>query len=274
MGQEASKIVHLMTIDADYIPLMEMEFKEGRNYDPERPKEPQAGVILNEACIAFLGLGDSLAGTFIRNIEILGVLKNGKYNSLHDDSRPIVFNFGTHNRGYMNVKLNTSDLQAAMAYLEESYEEFFDAIPFESTFMDHTVEEMYENDINQSKLLGVFTGLSIVIANIGLFGLVALLNRKRTKEIGIRKVNGAQKWQIVFLLGKQLLIWIVIAVIIAIPITWYISRLWFTKLCYPDHICLVDHTPGRFNNTVQCSANHCTDYPQGLQSQSSGNFTI
>ena len=85
---------------------------------------------------------------------------------------------------------------------------------------------MYRNDINQSKLLGVFTILSIVIANIGLFGLVSLLNRKRIREIGIRKVNGAQKWQIVMLLGKQLVIWVAIAVVIAIPVTWYISRLW------------------------------------------------
>lgn len=225
-GQEASKIVHLMTIDADYIPLMEMEFREGRNYDPTRPKEAQSGIILNEACIEFLGLGDSLAGKFIRNIEVLGVLKSGKYNSLHDDSRPIVFNFGTHTRGYLNVKLNTSDLQGALAYLEETYRQFFETIPFESTFMDQTVEAMYQNDINQSKLLGGFTLLSIVIANIGLFGLVALLNRKRIKEIGIRKVNGAQKWEIVFLLGRQLLLWVVIAVVIAIPITWYIARLW------------------------------------------------
>ncbi len=215
-----------MTIDADYIPLMEMEFRDGKNFDPERPREAQPGIILNEACIAFLGLGDSLTGTFIRNIEVLGVLKNGKYNSLRDDSRPIVFNFGTANRGYMNVKLNTSDIHGAMAYLEDTYEKFFDAIPFESTFMDQTVEEMYQNDINQSKLLGVFTMLSIVVANIGLFGLVALLNRKRIKEIGIRKVNGAQKWQIVLLLGKQLLLWVLIAVLIAIPITWYVSKLW------------------------------------------------
>jgi putative ABC transport system permease protein len=75
-------------------------------------------------------------------------------------------------------------------------------------------------------LLGVFTLLSIVIANIGLFGLVALLNRKRIREIGIRKVNGAQKWQIVVLLGNQLVVWVGIAVLIAIPVTWYISRLW------------------------------------------------
>jgi putative ABC transport system permease protein len=225
-GQEASKIVHLMTIDADYIPLMEMEFRDGKNFNPKRPREAQAGVIMNEACIDFLGLGDSLAGTFIRNIEVLGVLNSGKYSSLHDNSRPIIFTFGTENRGYMNVKLNTSDMHAAMAYLEEIYEKFFDAIPFESTFMDQTVEEMYENDINQSKLLAIFTILSIVVANIGLFGLVALLNRKRIKEIGIRKVNGAQKWQIVLLLSKQLLLWVLIAVGIAIPITWYISKLW------------------------------------------------
>ncbi len=98
-GHEASKIVHLMSIDADYIPLMEMELGQGRNYDPERPREPQSGVILNEACIGFLGLGDSLAGTFIRNIEVLGVLKNGNYNSLHDQSKPVIFIFETHNRG-------------------------------------------------------------------------------------------------------------------------------------------------------------------------------
>ena len=103
---------------------------------------------------------------------------------------------------------------------------FFDDIPFEYGFLDETVEKMYSNDINQSKLLGVFTILSIIIANIGLFGLVSLLNRKRIREIGIRKVNGAHKWQIVMLLGKQLMLWVAIAVVIAIPLTWYISRLW------------------------------------------------
>ena len=222
-GEEASKIISLMTIDADYLPLMEMELKEGRNF---RPGAMEGGVILNEACIEFFGLGDSLAGKFIRNIEILGVLKGGMYNSLHDDSKPVVFNMGMHNRGYMNVKLGAGDLQEAMAYIQDCYEEFFKDLPFEATFMDHTVESMYRDDINQSKLLGVFTGLSIVIANIGLFGLVALLNRKRIKEIGIRKVNGAQRWQIVFLLGKQLFAWLMIAVLIAVPITIWVSNLW------------------------------------------------
>jgi putative ABC transport system permease protein len=72
----------------------------------------------------------------------------------------------------------------------------------------------------------LFTVLSIILANIGLFGLVALLNRKRLREIGIRKVNGALKWQVVWMLGKQLVFWVVIAVIVAIPVTWYITSLW------------------------------------------------
>ena len=225
-GQEASKIVSLLAIDADYIPLMQMELREGRNFDRNRPTDPQSGLILNKACIRFLGLGDSLAGKYIQHLEILGVLKDGKYNSLHDDSRPVALYFMTGNRGYMNVKLNTTDLSGALKYIKEAYEQFFDDIPFEYGFLDQTVEEMYRNDINQSKLLGVFTILSIVIANIGLFGLVSLLNRKRIREIGIRKVNGAHKWQIVMLLGKQLMLWVAIAVVIAIPLTWYISRLW------------------------------------------------
>ena len=93
-GQEASKIVSLLAIDADYIPLMQMELKEGRNFDRDRPTDPQSGVILNEACISFLGMGDSLVGEYItRQIQILGVLKNGKYNSLHEDSRPVALYF-------------------------------------------------------------------------------------------------------------------------------------------------------------------------------------
>ena len=126
----------------------------------------------------------------------------------------------------MNVKLNTSDLSEAIKQIRTTYEQFFENIPFEYGFLDQTVEQMYRNDINQSKLLAVFTILSIVIANIGLFGLVSLLNHKRIREIGIRKVNGAQKWQIVLLLGKQLVIWVAIAVAIAIPLTWYVSGLW------------------------------------------------
>ncbi len=222
-GEEASKIISLMSIDADYIPLMEMELIEGRNFLPQKE---EGGVILNEACIEFFGLGDSLAGKLIRNIEILGVLKSGKYNSLHDDSKPIIFTSGTANRGYMNVKLGAGDLKTAMEYIQDTYETFFEGIPFEATFMDQTVETMYRDDINQSKLLGIFTGLSIVIANIGLFGLVALLNRRRIKEIGIRKVNGAQRWQIAMLLGRQLFAWLMISVVIAVPVTIWLSKLW------------------------------------------------
>jgi putative ABC transport system permease protein len=222
-GEDASKIISLMTVDADYFPLMQMELKEGRNF---RQEEEFGGVILNEACIDFFGMGDSLAGKLIRNIEILGVLKSGKYNSLHYYTKPILFISGVENRGYMNVKLNTGDIKAAMSYVQETYENFFEHIPFEASFMDQSVEAMYQDDINQSKLLGLFTGLSIVIANIGLFGLVALLNRRRMKEIGIRKVNGALRWQIAFLLGKQLFAWVMIAVVIAVPVTLWLTRLW------------------------------------------------
>ncbi len=261
-GEEASKIISLMTIDADYLPLMEMELKEGRNF---RPGEESGGVILNEACIDFFGLGDSLAGKFVRNIEILGVLKGGKYNSLHDDSKPIIFISGTHNRGYMNVKLDTDDLKAAMEYIQDTYEAFFETIPFEATFMDGTVQAMYQDDINQSKLLGVFTGLCIVIANIGLFGLVALLNRRRIKEVGIRKVSGAQRWQIALLLGKQLFAWVLIAVLIAVPITLWVTRLWLRNFADQTKFAWWIIPLGGLLILLSAVSNHRYDHPPNRQ---------
>ena len=102
-------------------------------------------------------MGDSLSGKFIRQIEILGVLKNGKYNSLHEDSRPVAFYFETGQRGYMNVKLNSSDLKGALKQIQDRYEQLFEDSPFEYSFLDQTVEDMYRNDIQQSRLLTVFT---------------------------------------------------------------------------------------------------------------------
>ncbi|MFW5820148.1 MAG: ABC transporter permease, partial [Bacteroidota bacterium] len=230
-GTKESRIISLIGIDKDYISLMEMKLSQGRNFNPDISTNNNRVIILNEAGVEFLGLGDSIAGTILPfndeiNIEIIGVTESGKYNPLHEESKPIAFHPDISNRGYMNVKLNTSDLHSAIEYIETVYNEFFEDFPFQATFMDETVENMYREDINQSKLLGLFTVLSIILANIGLFGLVSLMSRKKTKEIGIRKVNGAQSWQIVLRLNRELLLWVFIAVIIATPFTIYLMDLW------------------------------------------------
>ena len=229
-GTKESRIISLIGVDKDYISLMEMKMREGRNFNPEISTNNRV-VILNEAGVEFLGLGDSIAGTILPfndevNIEIVGVTESGKYNSLHDESKPVAFHPDISNRGYMNVKLNTSDVLSAMEHIKAVYNEFFDGFPFQATFMEETVDNMYTEDINQSKLLTMFTVLSVILANIGLFGLVSLMSRKKTKEIGIRKVNGAQSWQIIMRLNREMVVWILIAVIIATPLTVYLMDLW------------------------------------------------
>lgn len=230
-GTKESRIISLIGIDKDYISLMEMKLKQGRNFNPELSTNSNRVIILNEAGVEFLGLGDSIAGTVLPfndeiNIEIIGVTESGKYNSLHEESRPIAFHPEISNRGYMNVKLTTSDVPSAMEYIKAVYDDFFEDFPFQATFMDETVENMYREDINQSKLLTMFTLLSIILANIGLFGLVSLISRKKTKEIGIHRVNGAQSWQIVLRLNREMLLWVLIAVLIATPFTIYLMDLW------------------------------------------------
>jgi putative ABC transport system permease protein len=225
-GNLESRIISLLGVDTDYIPLMKMELSEGRNFNPDRSTDPQRAVILNEAGVDFLGLGDSIVGTKIGDIIIIGVLKNGQYNSLHEGSKPIAFYPDFSNKGYMNIRLTTSDYSSALKYIQEVYDRFFVGIPFEATFLDDAVEEMYREDINQSRLLIIFTLISILLANMGLFGLVSLIARKRTKEIGIRKVIGARNWQVLLLLNRQLLVWLLIAIVVAIPITRYFIGLW------------------------------------------------
>lgn len=225
-GNGGSKIISLLAIDEDYFPLMQMQFIEGHNFRKESGMDRRRGIIINEAGIRFLGLGDSVVGKFVSNVEIIGVLKNGNFNSLHSAAKPVVFSSGTNTRGYMNIKLNTSDVPSAMAFIKSTYNRIFDEIPFQASFLDQDVEAMYRDDINQGRLLTIFTLLSIILANIGLFGLITIMSHKRTKEIGIRKANGALTWQIVMLLSSRLLTWLLISIVIAVPASWYIIDRW------------------------------------------------
>ncbi|MEZ5070273.1 MAG: FtsX-like permease family protein [Bacteroidales bacterium] len=224
-GLEASKIVSLVGIDADYLPLMDMELKEGRNFHPGGPAA-QEGILVNEACIDFLGMGESLSGQRIRDIEILGVVKNARYNSFREEARPIAFYCNTEKRGYLIARLQSADLRESLRAVEAVYGEVFPDRPFEATFLDETVASMYRDDILQNRLLVLFTLLSITIANTGLFGLVALLHRRRRKEVGIRKANGATTTHIVLLLIRQVFVWIFLAACGAVPLSWYLSGRW------------------------------------------------
>jgi putative ABC transport system permease protein len=134
--------------------------------------------------------------------------------------------------------LKPGNAQKTLTFLEDKWEEFVPDRPFEYTFLDDDLDLLYKSDWRTGQLMTAFSILSVIIACLGLFGLVAFSAEQRTKEIGIRKVLGASSLRIVFSYSKEFAKWIILANVIAWPIAYYIMSKWLENFAYRTSIAL------------------------------------
>lgn len=231
-GKTVTKIVNSMQIDYDYIPLMGMEFKEGRNYNPAYKTDLKQSIIVNEAFVDYCGFTDDILNTQINTVNVIGVLKNASFNSLHTQTEPVLFMLNDESKGYVNVKLKTSNSKEAISFIKKSWTSFFPEVPFEYHFLDQRIEMLYENDQKKNMLMKLFTLVSIIISSMGFLILASNIGTQKTKEIGIRKVNGATTAEIINMLNKNFVKWITIAFIFACPIAYYAMNRWLQNFAY------------------------------------------
>ena len=231
-GKTVTKIVNSMRIDYDYIPLMGMEFKEGRNYNPAYKTDLKQSIIVNEAFVDYCGFTNDILNTQIYTVKIIGVLKNVSFNSLHTQTEPVLFILNDESKGYVNVKLKTSNIKDAISYINKSWTSFFPELPFEYHFLDQRVEMLYENDKKKNMLMQLFTLVSIIISSMGFLILASNIGTQKTKEIGIRKVNGATTAEIIIMINRDFIKWITIAFIFACPIAYYAMNRWLQNFAY------------------------------------------
>ena len=231
-GKVATKIVNSMHIDYDYIPLMGMEFKEGRNYNPEYKADAQQSIIINEAFVDYCGFNENVVDTVINGVKIIGVLKNASFNSLHTPTEPVLFLLNDDSRGYVNVKFKGSNIEKTLSFIRESWVSFFPEVAFEYHFLDQRVEMLYDDDLKKNTLMQLFTLLSIIISSMGFLNLASNISKQKTKEIGIRKVNGATISEILIMLNKDFIKWVAIAFVIATPIGYYTMQKWLQNFAY------------------------------------------
>jgi putative ABC transport system permease protein len=225
-------------IDDDYIETLKMEFLEGRNFSEEFWSDSKA-VIVNEATLKDFGW-KSAEGHFISQgggseYKIIGVLKNFHYESLKESIHPMIMMLG-ENGYYLIVRYNKNQTKQVLEFLQQKWKEFAPNLPFEYSFIDERFNAMYFQEQRLGKIMGIFTGLAIVIAALGLFGLAAFIAEKRTKEIAIRKVNGASIMSIFLLFAKDIAKLIAIAFILAVPLTWYAIDNWLNNFAYRTNI--------------------------------------
>ena len=197
--------------------------------------------MLNETAVNLLEMDDPIGKiTYLWNdrsrpYEVIGVVKDYHWESKHMEVRPhalMLLAEGFRNPYYLSVRIAGSDYQKIIKTLQKDWEKYVPAIPFEYEILDKHYDGIYKNEKQTRSLLTIFSVIAILISCLGLFGLASFMAERKTKEIGIRKTNGATTSQILRLLSLDFTKWVLLANIIAWPLTWFAMKKWLETFAY------------------------------------------
>lgn len=222
-------------VDEHYIPTLGIELSAGRNFSADYGMDSLSAVINETAAATFGWTGDALGKIVVdsdnRHLRVVGVVKDFHFRSLHERISPLVMVLNK-NFGNLIVKVKAGDITGLLETVEKQYNALHPALPFSYSFLDERINNTYLAERKTGTILGVFAGLTIFVACLGLFGLATFTAYQRTKEIGIRKVLGASVANITRLLITDFMKLIGIAVVIASPIAWWTMNKWLEDFAY------------------------------------------
>jgi len=235
-------------VDHDYIPTLDMEIKVGRNFSREFPSDSTA-IVINESALKRFGFKDPIGekittfdyrGGSIDNekkltFTIIGVVADFHYESLKENISPLCMQLGKSGWSTL-IRFGANTTTETLAHVEKTWKALAPGQPFEYTFLDEAFGKMYTSEQRLGKIFGIFASLAIIIACLGLFALTSFTAEQRTKEIGIRKVMGASVSSIVVLLSKEFGKLIVIAFLLAAPLSWFAVKSWLEGYTYKTEI--------------------------------------
>jgi putative ABC transport system permease protein len=239
-GMENSFSLNVNLADETYAETMGLEMVRGRYFSKEFGADT-GKIVLNETAVNLLEMEDPIGKiTYLWNdrerpYEVIGVVKDYHWESKHMKVRPhalMLLDEGLWTPYYLSVRFAGSDYQKIIKTLQEDWEKYVPAIPFEYELLDKHYEGIYQNEKQTRSLLYIFAVIAIFISCLGLFGLASFMAERRTKEIGVRKTNGATTGNILRLLSLDFTKWVLLANIIAWPITWYAMKRWLETFAY------------------------------------------
>ena len=227
-----------MNVDASFIPTLGMQMVKGRNFSPDL-KTDSMGIILNEAAVELLGMKDPLKGVLYqpsdsmktRAYHVIGVVKDFNYSSMHDKVGPAVINLSDARKS-IAVRLQPGSIPSVVQQIEAKWKHMAPGLPFTYTFMDNDFNNLYHAEQQTGQVFITFAVFAILIACLGLFGLVTYAAEQRRKEIGVRKVLGAKVGGLVALLSKDFARLVGISALIAFPLAWWGMHQWLESFAY------------------------------------------
>ncbi len=243
---DARKAILMTTLRVDdhYVPTLGMQIVKGRNINLEQFPTDSTAIILNEAAVSALGVKDPLRLILYNHDDqfktityhVVGVVKDFNYNSMHDRIHPLLMVVNTYNWSTMAVRFHTKDVFSLVRQVESKFHAVKQGVPFSYTFMDNDFDKLYHTEQQTGQIFVTFAIFAILIACLGLFGLVTYAAEQRTKEIGIRKVLGASVSSIVGLLSRDFTKLVGIAALIAFPVAWWAMYKWLDTFAYRTEI--------------------------------------
>jgi predicted permease len=242
-GKDIETTVEIKSADTSYIGLYHLKLLAGRNLEQsDTAKE----YIANESYARFLGFRNpaDIVGKFVDRgsnnkvgSQIVGLIADFHSKSMQDLIRPLVLTCQQKYHSDFSVLLaprgeNTDSWKATITRIEKAWKEVYPEQEFSYEFLDESIAKFYTSEQHISKLLNWCAGLTIFISCLGLLGLVIFTTTQRTKEIGVRKVLGASASQIIALLSKDFMQWVLVAFIIAAPLAWWAMHKWLQNYAY------------------------------------------
>jgi putative ABC transport system permease protein len=243
---EASQTVLIENwgVDADFISTLGMQMEKGRNFSSQMPTDSST-IIINEATANALGYKDAIGKklyTFDSNRQpigytIIGIVKDFNVGSLQFKTGPILFNLSGYGND-MAFRIHSNNIPGLMEAIKAKYHAIAGMAgqPFTYSFLNEDYDHLYHSEQRMGKIFIFFAILAIFIACLGLFGLITYAAKQRTKEIGIRKTLGASVLNIVSLLSKDFIMLILVAIIIAVPLSWFGMHKWLQNFAYRINI--------------------------------------
>jgi putative ABC transport system permease protein len=226
-------------IDEYRLPALQIKLKAGRNISSAIPADRHHSVIVNEAFVKAAGL-ESPIGTqlytsdrFDKELKtIVGVIEDFHSGSLHEAIKPMVMLVCDWDSGGIWIRIEKQNQQKAMKAIEAAYKKAMPTALYEYNFLDELNAKAYEQEQRWQKIISIAAVLSIIICSLGLFGLAHLAAQRRIKEIGIRKVLGATVTGIASLLTKDFLKLVMISLLVASPVAWWVMNRWLQDFAY------------------------------------------
>ncbi|MFT3935013.1 MAG: ABC transporter permease [Chitinophagaceae bacterium] len=230
-------------VSHDYGKTVGWQFKEGRDFSKEFGTD-SAGIVINEAAVGFMNVKDPLGkmikwgdGPDSRTYKVIGIIKDMVMQSPYEPVKQTMYFLNKDNENWFVVKLNPNkSASESVAKISSAFKHYIPSAPFDYKFADDAFAAKFAAEERIGKLATFFSSLAIFISCLGLFGLASFVAEQRTKEIGVRKVLGATVTNLWALLSKDFVLLVVIAFLIATPLSWWFMQKWLQKYTYHTNI--------------------------------------